>query len=206
MSYFFGVVGFTSAGDDHTTKFWVWNPGDQAEVRNVHRANSEAITAMVQSPNRRFLATGSDDRTVKLFNTQIDESKPTRFFAQERFTFTDTGAPILRLAISANSRILAAGDEEGKVHFWCAAAPEEPRTEVSGDSGALKKTRKTARICCVSHNCDKLQTQEAAKMDVHLPEDLQDYVQSEVQCGHFASEKDAIEEAVRLLRDANSKT
>jgi Arc/MetJ-type ribon-helix-helix transcriptional regulator len=37
-------------------------------------------------------------------------------------------------------------------------------------------------------------------MDVHLPEDLQEYVQSEVLCGHFASEQDAIEEAVRLLR------
>jgi Arc/MetJ-type ribon-helix-helix transcriptional regulator len=37
-------------------------------------------------------------------------------------------------------------------------------------------------------------------MNVHLPEDLQRYVQSEVQCGHFASEQDAIEEAVRLLR------
>jgi putative addiction module CopG family antidote len=37
-------------------------------------------------------------------------------------------------------------------------------------------------------------------MNVHLPEDLQHYVQSEVQCGRFASEQDAIEEAVRLLR------
>jgi Arc/MetJ-type ribon-helix-helix transcriptional regulator len=37
-------------------------------------------------------------------------------------------------------------------------------------------------------------------MHVHLPEDLQNYVQSEVQCGHFASEQEAIEEAVRLLR------
>ena len=129
LSYFFGVVGFTTVGDDHATKFWVWNPGDQAEVRIVHRANSEAITAMAQSPNRRFLATGSDDKTIKLFNTQIDESKPTRFFAQERFTFTDTHAAIRALAVSSNSRILAAGDEEGKVHLWRAAAAKEPRTQ-----------------------------------------------------------------------------
>ena len=37
-------------------------------------------------------------------------------------------------------------------------------------------------------------------MNVHLPEDLQNYLQSEVLSGHFASEQDAIEEAVRLLR------
>jgi putative addiction module CopG family antidote len=37
-------------------------------------------------------------------------------------------------------------------------------------------------------------------MTIHLPEDLERYVQSEVQSGHFASEQDAIAEAVRLLR------
>ncbi len=36
-------------------------------------------------------------------------------------------------------------------------------------------------------------------MNIELPEDLKCYVQSEVLCGHFASEQDAIEEAVRLL-------
>jgi putative addiction module CopG family antidote len=37
-------------------------------------------------------------------------------------------------------------------------------------------------------------------MTVHLPEDLERYVQSQVQSGYFASEDEALTEAVRLLR------
>jgi Arc/MetJ-type ribon-helix-helix transcriptional regulator len=37
-------------------------------------------------------------------------------------------------------------------------------------------------------------------MTIHLPEELARYVQNEVLSGHFASEEDAITEAVRLLR------
>ena len=37
-------------------------------------------------------------------------------------------------------------------------------------------------------------------MTIHLPEDLERYVESEVQSGHFATVQEAIAEAVRLLR------
>jgi putative addiction module CopG family antidote len=37
-------------------------------------------------------------------------------------------------------------------------------------------------------------------MTIHLPEDLQRYVQSAVRNGHFTSEEEVITEAVRLLR------
>jgi putative addiction module CopG family antidote len=37
-------------------------------------------------------------------------------------------------------------------------------------------------------------------MTVHLPEDLERYIRSQVQSGYFASEDEAITEAVRLLR------
>jgi putative addiction module CopG family antidote len=37
-------------------------------------------------------------------------------------------------------------------------------------------------------------------MTIHLPEDLESYVQMKVRSGRFASEDEAIGEAVRLLR------
>jgi Arc/MetJ-type ribon-helix-helix transcriptional regulator len=43
-------------------------------------------------------------------------------------------------------------------------------------------------------------------MTIQLPEDLARYVQNEVLCGHFASEQDAITEAVRLLRHRKQQT
>jgi Arc/MetJ-type ribon-helix-helix transcriptional regulator len=38
-------------------------------------------------------------------------------------------------------------------------------------------------------------------MTINLPDDLECFIRAEVHCGHFASEEDAIAEAVRLLRD-----
>lgn len=37
-------------------------------------------------------------------------------------------------------------------------------------------------------------------MTIHLPDDLERFLRAEVLSGHFASEEDAIAEAVRLLR------
>jgi Arc/MetJ-type ribon-helix-helix transcriptional regulator len=37
-------------------------------------------------------------------------------------------------------------------------------------------------------------------MTINLPDDLQRFIRAEVNCGHFASEEEAIAEAVRLLR------
>ena len=37
-------------------------------------------------------------------------------------------------------------------------------------------------------------------MTIHLPEDLEEYIQGQVQRGRFASSNEAITEAVRLLR------
>ena len=42
-------------------------------------------------------------------------------------------------------------------------------------------------------------------MIIYLPEDLQRYVQSEVQSGRFASPDEAITEALRLLRQKSRK-
>ena len=39
-------------------------------------------------------------------------------------------------------------------------------------------------------------------MTIHLPEDVERYVQSQVQAGRFASPDEAIAEAVRRLRQA----
>jgi Arc/MetJ-type ribon-helix-helix transcriptional regulator len=36
-------------------------------------------------------------------------------------------------------------------------------------------------------------------MTVHLPQDLERFIKAEVHLGHFASEEDALVEAVRLL-------
>ena len=43
-------------------------------------------------------------------------------------------------------------------------------------------------------------------MTIHLPEDLQQYIQTEVQSGRFSSPDEAISEAVRLHRQKKQET
>ena len=43
-------------------------------------------------------------------------------------------------------------------------------------------------------------------MTIHLPEDLERYLQSEVSKGHFASVEEAITQAVRLLQQRSPET
>jgi putative addiction module CopG family antidote len=42
-------------------------------------------------------------------------------------------------------------------------------------------------------------------MTIHLPEDLERYLQTQVQTGRFASENEAIAEAVRLLQQRETE-
>jgi Arc/MetJ-type ribon-helix-helix transcriptional regulator len=43
-------------------------------------------------------------------------------------------------------------------------------------------------------------------MTINLPEDLERFLRAEVHSGHFASEEDAIAEAIRLLRQQLSQS
>jgi len=45
-----------------------------------------------------------------------------------------------------------------------------------------------------------LSCQKGLAMTIHLPDDLERFIRAEVHSGHFASEEDAVAEAVRLLR------
>jgi Arc/MetJ-type ribon-helix-helix transcriptional regulator len=50
------------------------------------------------------------------------------------------------------------------------------------------------------------QDEEGWAMTIHLPDDLEHFLRAEVHRGHFASEEEAIAEAVRLLRHQLSQT
>jgi Arc/MetJ-type ribon-helix-helix transcriptional regulator len=48
--------------------------------------------------------------------------------------------------------------------------------------------------------------EQVGAMMIHLPDDLERFLRAEVRSGHFASENDAIAEAVRLLRQLRQAT
>ncbi len=126
VGYFFGFLGFVTAGEDHSTKFWVWNPTDAAKVRNLLRSNTQGVTSLVFSPDRKLLVTGSLDQSIKLFNSQIEEKhpagpRPTPFFGMERFTFTGLNTAIRAVAAAPGGTTLAGAGEDGTIRLWRAA-------------------------------------------------------------------------------------
>jgi len=128
VQFFFGVVGFITAGEDRGIKFWVWNPDEKPAIIHQHRSHGQAVTSLAASADGRFIVTGSLDRTVKLFNTRIEGSEAPLFFGRERFTFSGMNSPVRAVAVSANNLILAGAGEDGTIHFW-RAAPKERKPE-----------------------------------------------------------------------------
>jgi WD40 repeat protein len=122
VGYFLPIAGFVTAGDDNCTKFWVRTREDQEpKVIFSHRSHVKEITSLAFSPNRRFLATASADRTLRLFNSQMEDASATQFFGQERFNFT-AAAPIRAVAVSPNNLMLVGACDDGTLRFWRAAA------------------------------------------------------------------------------------
>ncbi len=125
VGYYFGAVGFTTAGDDLTTKFWAWNTEQEPKLLKIQQSNAQAVTSLAFSPNGHVLAAGSLDQSIRLYDSEINsDDEPTSFFAKERYNFTDMQAPVRALAFSRNSLILAAASDDGVIRIWRAAAPK----------------------------------------------------------------------------------
>jgi WD40 repeat protein len=129
VRFFLSAIGFVTAGDDRSTKFWIWAPDKQARAIHQHRSNTQPATALTLSANRRFIASSSLDQTVKLYDSQVEGSDGLLFFGQERFTFTGLNTAVRAVAVSGNSLILAGAGEDGTIRLWRAAASGGARPE-----------------------------------------------------------------------------
>ncbi len=106
-----------SASADCTVKLWrLWQLAP-AEIRAGTKpilaahliGHSSMVTAVVISPDGQTLATGSRDKTIKLWNLKTGEL---------RQTLTDHSDRILSLAISSDSQILASGSADNAIKIW----------------------------------------------------------------------------------------
>jgi WD40 repeat protein len=68
------------------------------------------VTSLVYNPSGATLASGSEDGTIRLWDSQRPEKDP--------IMLRDQGVPIRALAYSPDGETLASGDAKGTVVFW----------------------------------------------------------------------------------------
>lgn len=112
----------TASPDGACTRAWT-GPGMHACMHashthaHIHTPNSHEPPVPTQPPKNTtggFLACQSLDNTVKVFGTR-DRFKELR---KKVFRGHTNAGYACQLAFSPNSRFLASGDGEGKLHFW----------------------------------------------------------------------------------------
>jgi serine/threonine protein kinase len=98
---------FAAAG--HDWKVALWDAGQPAAPQHVFEGHDNAVQALAYEPRKRLLASGSADKTTRLWSLQALNLKR-RYRGHRDF--------ITAVAFSRNGRLLASGALDGRIRLW----------------------------------------------------------------------------------------
>jgi WD40 repeat protein len=87
----------------------LWNSSEEERREIIISAHSGEVNAIAFSPNGRYLASGSDDMTVRLWNTSNGNCT---------VVFEGHSDWVWSVCFSPNGNILASGSGDGSVRLW----------------------------------------------------------------------------------------
>jgi WD40 repeat protein len=106
-------------------------PQDEVKERYVLRGHADAVTCVTFLDKGKILASGSSDKTVKLWDMATGKELATLEGHEQR---------IQAIAGTAEGKMLASGDDDGLVKVWDAAAHKELRA-LAKQKGAIQALR-----------------------------------------------------------------
>lgn len=115
------------AAASHDWKVALWDARQTGAPLHVFDGHDNAVQALAYSPRRMQLASGSADKTVRLWN--LETLKLRRRYRGNRDFVTAT-------AFSPNGRMLAGGSLDGDIRVWSALSSRRLRS-LSGHKGEI---------------------------------------------------------------------
>ncbi len=116
----------------------LWDAVAQREVR-VYQGHQGWLTSVAYSPSGNWIATGSEDKTVKVWNVSgsVDKKMKTFGFRVPRTLFTLTGHTdtVTSVTFGPDDRQLVSGSRDETLKFWNATTGKLVRTEQAHAGG-----------------------------------------------------------------------
>jgi WD40 repeat protein len=99
----------------------------QSELATL-KGHSKSITSVAFSPDGKTLATGSDDETLKLWDTRT----------RQELAIFKVGSAVTSVAFSCDGKMLAIGSSDHTARLWYAATDAEVAAQCSQECGPRK--------------------------------------------------------------------
>jgi WD40 repeat protein len=103
----------------HDTTVALWQTGSLSAPETLLEGHDNAVQALAADPSGRWLASGSADSTVKLWNLETREV---------RRTMRGRGESVSALSFAPDGSTLAAGNLDGSIKLWSATTGRALRT------------------------------------------------------------------------------